>query len=127
MSQINFLIIDDNEAEHFLYRYTLESFDSNFKINAAYDGKQALDMLDSSNDMPDVIFLDINMPGMSGFEFLDIYESKNYESSPPVIMLTSSFHEKEKEKSENYKSVKLYISKPIKEVDIKKVAELIIK
>lgn len=64
-------------------------------------------------EIPEVMFLDINMPKMNGWEFLDEYITMKIKQSPVVIMLTTSISSKDKRKARAYEIVKDYMNKPI--------------
>ncbi len=65
-------------------------------------------------DAPSFILLDLVMPLMDGFDFLEVYERdvQPYMNEPNVIILTSSIHEIDKRRALKYKSVKAYMVKP---------------
>ena len=109
------MLVDDNETDQFLHEVIFEKFDSDVKLIKAYDGREALEKLAEIDGSVDAIFLDINMPGMNGFDFLQEYDESPY-PSVAVIMLSSSGRESDIEKAMSYKFVKSYISKPL-EVD----------
>lgn len=106
------LIIDDSEADQFLASSTIKKFDPNIEIFTAYDGEEALELLDQMSEQPDAIFLDINMPVMDGHEFLKAYSQKNTHAAV-VIMLTSSDQTKDTESASAYDFVKKYLTKPL--------------
>jgi CheY-like chemotaxis protein len=88
------LLIDDDEPTNFLNRLTLEQVGCARRIHTAQSGQEALDYLRDTASRPDLIFLDINMPAMDGWEFLD-----RYRTLPParkadivLIMLTTSLN-----------------------------------
>lgn len=112
------LIVDDSESDHFLTQDVIEDFDPNISILHAYDGQEALDILEKLTQTGNlVILLDINMPGMNGLEFLEEYAKCDY-SSVVVTMLTSSEQETDKKTSLAYPFVKNYFVKPLDESDL---------
>lgn len=113
MSLLSVMIVDDSEADQFISKFLLEKYDPNVEVLQAYDGQEALDVLDSVEQQPTVIFLDINMPRMNGLEFLAAYDKRGENGSSIVVMLTSSDHKKDVDASMSYKSVKEYLTKPL--------------
>ncbi|MEM5474297.1 response regulator [Hoeflea sp. AS60] len=105
------LIVDDDEADQFICEYTIRKFDPSIKMIAAFNGREALDILHQS--MPDAIILDINMPIMNGFEFLAHYAVEFEHHVPVVAMLTSSLLGADRERALQYDFVKTYFEKPL--------------
>lgn len=121
---VNFaLIVDDSESDQFLARTQIENFDSSIEILQAYDGVEALEVLAETNNKPDVIFLDINMPRMNGLEFLEKY-SEQEDQSAVIAMLTSSDQEQDKETALKYPFVKNYFLKMLDGADLETLAAL---
>lgn len=112
MKITSLMVVDDSEGDQLLTKITIESFDSSITILQAYDGREALDMLAETPAQPDLILLDINMPGMNGHEFLEEY-SKTEQKSSVILMLSSSAQESDKQNSLKYPFVKKYIEKPV--------------
>lgn len=110
------LIVDDSEADQYLNRFKILERLPDAEIRTAYDGVQALTALRESDYVPDLILLDINMPRMNGFEFLEIYvdEFENSASSV-VLMLTSSLLAADQERARSYAPVRGLIRKPLDE------------
>ena len=106
------LIVDDDDADQFLAKYCIEQYDPAIDVWQAYDGQEALDMIDAAEKHPDLIILDINMPGMNGFEFLETF-CPQCNHSIVVTMLSSSSQEKDKDRSFQYPCVKEYFLKPL--------------
>ncbi len=117
------LIVDDSDPDQFLAKVIIEKFNDNIEILQAYDGQEALELLDQVSQQPDLILLDINMPVMDGHEFLEQY-SKRDEQTSVVVMLTSSDQQKDKERSHAYECTKDYLSKPLKPSDLEGLAAL---
>lgn len=126
------LLIDDDETTNFLNRRLLERLEVTEHIRTFVNGKQAFDYLynvsnnnyDPENNnyfKPQLIFLDINMPVMDGFEMLDLYEKLNADFRKNIVMavLTSSTHPQDTETSQKYAAE--YITKPLSIDKLKKL------
>jgi len=104
MKQLNcILLIDDDEPTNFLNKLTLEQAGCATHIRIAPSGQAALDYLRGGSDeypRPDLIFLDINMPAMDGWEFLAQYRSLPQEKKADtvLIMLTTSLNPDDEKK-----------------------------
>ncbi|WP_158769515.1 response regulator [Paraglaciecola sp. L1A13] len=114
------LIVDDSDIDQFILKFMIEKYDADITILQAYDGKEALDILQGLDSQPELIFLDINMPRMNGHEFLKVYESLPQHDSA-VIMLSSSDEDSDKQQSLAYQSVKQYRTKPIAKADLEEI------
>lgn len=119
------LMVDDNEADHFLTREMIKLEYPDVEILTAYDGEQALEMLRGQDIKPDLILLDINMPRMNGHEFLAEYSDNNTRELPIVIMLTSSSQERDRNMAMQYHCVKGYLTKPVMSDNIPEIEEMI--
>lgn len=119
------LFVDDNEGDQFICLDLLESECPNAKILQAYDGQEALEILESSENKPDLIILDINMPRMNGHEFLKNYSQRsNVNRSSVVVMLTSSSQQEDRDKAMSYQCVIDFFTKPLEVEDIDKLKKL---
>jgi len=114
------LIVDDEDCYSFLTRQAIErvGFPSDIKI--AENGKEALEAIkESSSEAPfDLVLLDINMPIMNGFQFLEAFKSENFPGKEKICLalLTSSEDPDEIEKANSY-GVKYYFLKPLAKED----------
>lgn len=113
------MLIDDDEIHSNLcYELILKSGITQ-SVSIYNDAEEALEFIRENTSRPDVlpdlIFLDINMPFMDGWEFLDAYESLKPEVNKHIvlILLTSSVYKNDIEKAKQYKSVVEYIKTPI--------------
>ena len=70
VGQRRVLVVDDSDADQFLSKLMIRRFDPSIQVLQAYDGREALAVLDAMEEPPDAVFLDINMPVMNGHEFL---------------------------------------------------------
>ncbi|EGG94832.1 response regulator receiver protein [gamma proteobacterium IMCC1989] len=124
MKTINtILVVDDSAGDQFLSQAEIEDWDEGVKLLSAYDGNEALALLQQADSPPDLVLLDINMPSMNGLEFLAEYEKNNQVSLPPVVvMLTSSDQDRDKEQAGIYKCVKEYMVKPLTQEKINALA-----
>jgi CheY-like chemotaxis protein len=85
------LLVDDDEDDRRLFIEATREFDSTITCLAASDGLEALDWLqDGSRDVPDYIFLDLRMPGISGEECLMGIKKASRMAKVPVIVYTTS-------------------------------------
>ena len=103
-------LVDDDEIQNLINSKVISIVNPGLTVRPFNGGEKALDALGVEDRLPKLIFLDINMPKMNGWDFLDEY-SKTY--SVPVYMLSSSINSKDREKSETYPVVKGFISKPL--------------
>ena len=121
MSRINnVILIDDDEMFNFINVKTMEKVSFAQHVKTFDNATAALDelrIISSSNqhEFPDIIFLDINMPEMNGWEFLDELTkfSEVLLEHCKIYMLTSSIDQNDIKKSKDYKMVNDFISKPL--------------
>lgn len=106
------LIVDDDKICNFI---TLNAFKKAGLKNVfvAVNGDDALKKLKEAEKFPDLILLDINMPVMNGFEFLENYQKEGFEGQSKIVMYTSSIRESEKKYSLQFKDVCDFVNKPI--------------
>lgn len=118
------LLIDDDEPTNFLNRMTVEELNCVNHIEVITGAREALDYLVCSGrpeplnekcPRPEIIFLDINMPAMDGWEFLEKYETmpESYKNSVIIVMLTTSFNPEDELKARQIPSVKEFRNKPL--------------
>ncbi|MDB5157166.1 MAG: hypothetical protein JWR50_1873 [Mucilaginibacter sp.] len=108
------LLIDDNYIDNFITRKLLES--SNFAKNVitCESPAYAIRLLASGSVKPDVIFLDIRMPNMTGFEFLDAYDKLDIDKEgTKIFLLSSSFDPTDMKRSSKNKYITYFIHKPL--------------
>jgi CheY-like chemotaxis protein len=89
-----FLLIDDDADDSELFREALEETDQSISLHCAENGEEALKLL-KEIAKPCIIFLDINMPRMNGWECLKKLKSNAEYKNIPVIMYSTSSHQRE--------------------------------
>ncbi len=118
------LVIDDDEPTNFFTRIILEEADCCTHIKTVQSGQEALDYLAQSEKpgadpnlypSPDLIFLDINMPAMNGWEFLDEYRNLSIAPQHKIIMvmLTTSLFPEDKAKAGRSPEISGFENKPL--------------
>jgi CheY-like chemotaxis protein len=93
------LLIEDDKDDQDFFLEIIESIDTTIACTIAQNGKKALQYLLSESTTPELIFLDLNMPVMNGYQFLHcLFKEKKYETFAyiPVVVLTTSHYEAEK-------------------------------
>ncbi|TQO38336.1 response regulator receiver domain-containing protein [Arenibacter algicola] len=120
-------IIDDDPIFVFGSKILLRnnSFASDYLI--CQNGKEALDvitpLIESEESLPEVIFLDLNMPIMDGWEFLDEFGKLSEENNIRIYILSSSVDSRDIERAKNYGMVNGFIAKPLTDAKIKELAQ----
>jgi len=116
-SKINLLVIDDDDINIFIIKKIVEKTGYEAKMVAKTNGQLAIDyineLISTEQPLPQLILIDINMPILNGWEFLEAYEKLGIEENIDMYMLSSSVYENDIEKAKTYKTVKGFISKPL--------------
>lgn len=113
------LLVDDDESTNYLHSMYLEEWGVTDNIYTALNGQEAIDFLMTNEPFKaakkSLILLDVNMPIMNGFEFLDEYEKlpEEFKATIVVVMLTSSLHAKDQAAARGFKDLGGYINKPL--------------
>ena len=129
-SRLNWvLIIDDDDASNFFTRMILEEWGHVRNTQIVESGMEALEYLKATkkhNDvLPDLIFLDINMPGMDGWEFIEEYKKfdKELQSKIIIVMLTTSDNPDHKMLAKTHDVVAGYRTKPLTKDMLKDIVD----
>jgi CheY-like chemotaxis protein len=121
------MLVDDNETDNFISKRIIEITRFARRVEVKNSGKSALDYLkenqSSADDLPNIIFLDINMPIVDGFVFLYEFEkfSEVVRNKCKVIILSSSDNKRDIDKIVNNNHVIKFITKPLTEVALDEI------
>jgi CheY-like chemotaxis protein len=113
------LLIDDDKATNFINERVIKKLDCTKRIVTVYNGAEALEFLSIEENgnllQPDLIFLDINMPVMDGWELLEHYRKlhENKKAKVVLLMLTTSLNPDDVKKANRIEEVKGFKNKPL--------------
>lgn len=112
------LLIDDDESVNFLHKCVIDAAKITRSLLIAETAQQALNLLkDSTNGKrtkPDIIFLDLNMPKMDGWKFIEEYKKiENKDDMPFIAILSSSANPDDRRKAEGISEVGGFYNKPL--------------
>lgn len=123
------LIIDDTQVDRYIAERNIKKYLFSEEVTVKESGRKALDFLKSLEGtpelMPECIFLDIRMPEMDGFAFLNEFEKLPVaiKSNCVILMLSSSLNPVDYEKALAHKVVKKFLNKPL---DKEKLESLVV-
>ena len=107
----NIFIADDDEDDRFLFTNALRDIDETIRCEFATDGKEALTALKNIPLLPDVLFLDLNMPKINGLECLRRLKNDIRLTTLPVVIFTTSQNPEDVEATHRL-GANVYFSKP---------------
>jgi CheY-like chemotaxis protein len=123
------LLVDDDKDCNFFHQRIINKMACTGIIDVANDGWEALDILKGKDRSPSpgngIIFLDINMPGLNGWEFLDEYTrpEMNLAQHIVIIMLSSSLNPDDRELALRYTCVDGFLNKPLTTIAVNKILD----
>ena len=128
----NILLVDDDPGTNFIHKRTVQKSGIECDIKVCLSAEEGLDYLSPCSASASkeagrsgIIFLDINMPGLSGWDFLDKYQES--ESSPGqdmvIVMLTTSLNPEDEKKVKQFPIVKGFYNKPLTVKIINEIVE----
>lgn len=119
----NVMLIDDNELDNFINEKMIEAHFFARKVYVSSNGKSALEFINnllisggaSNGTFPEVMFVDLNMPIMDGFEFIEHFKKINDPKllTCKIVILTSSISTSDKVKAETIGNNIVFVNKPL--------------
>jgi CheY-like chemotaxis protein len=119
------MIIDDDDLSRLLAEKLIKKFDFADEVVECATAIEGLNYLNTNSfALPEIIFLDINMPVLNGFEFLDKFEKLNntVKEHCAIIMLSSSVDTDDIKRAEADKHVRFFLSKPLTLANLKAIS-----
>lgn len=117
MSTPEILIIDDDEINNLVLKNVILRAFSDACIHIVSEGQAGLDFLanrrSTGTEPPGIILVDINMPVLNGFEFLEAYQERFLSENSHIYMVSSSISKEDQKRSYSYDFVQGYITKPL--------------
>ncbi len=129
MIKKNVLLVDDDKIFNLLNQKTLQQMGVANEIHTALNGKEAIDLINDyyrgAKIMPEIILLDLNMPIMDGFSFIEAFQRLNVpnKDKTKIIIVSSSNDERDMKRAEEL-GIHNYLTKPLLEEDLRAVLNL---
>ncbi|MBF6609321.1 MAG: response regulator [Flavobacterium sp.] len=124
----NVYVIDDDKIFHFIVQKLFNRNQIEVELSFFQNGHEAIEdikeKLDCDDPLPDLILLDINMPILDGWQFLEEYQQlkEKFESEPEIYLISSSDNILDTAKAKEFDDViKKYLLKPIRRADIEAI------
>ncbi|MEQ9441628.1 MAG: response regulator [Cyclobacteriaceae bacterium] len=115
-------IIDDNQIDLLISRKLLLKNNASLEVQEYVQARQALAEIKTKQvEKPDIILLDLNMPEMDGWEFLEALREENADADLKVYVLTSSLDDRDRTKAKKYNVVEGYLTKPLNDSVIQNI------
>lgn len=122
LKKLTIVLTDDDEDDRDFFRDALRDLKIDCHLHLLGNGVELINHLNNAaNEMPDIVFLDLNMPVMSGLKSLEeIRKDERFKKIPIIVIYSTSSHYQDKEKSLHY-GANAYITKPNDFSDLKKL------
>lgn len=126
------MIIDDSKIDSYVVEMVIKKTNFAQDVIKMESGAEALQYISTNiehkENLPDLILLDINMPEMNGFEFMERYDlfPDNVKNDCTIMLLTSSIHPIDIERANNNQYITKFVNKPLNAARIKELQQLIV-
>jgi len=118
------LHVDDDTDDILLIGEELKAVDESLNIVGASNGHEAINFLEQTSQLPHLIILDINMPGMDGRETLSVLKQHEQWKSIPVVMLSTSSNPRDKEYCNSFQVD--FLTKPMEIAELRNTAKVLL-
>ena len=117
-------VVDDEKFDRLLYKREIDKSGVVEELELFSKAEDALAALRSGADRPDLIFLDINMPGMTGFDFLEQIDDDLADAQPPTVVavLTTSSDPRDETRARSFRSTRHFLHKPLRSATLIEMA-----
>ena len=124
----NYIIVDDDPINNIICKMQLEIALGAVDIKTFESPEEGLEFIENEfvkSPVPTILFLDINMPSISGWEFLEQYEKfiEDVKTQIAIYILSSSVDPRDKDKASANKYIKGFLSKPLDKAMILSIAD----
>lgn len=119
------LLADDDRDDIEMFCEALEDIQENITCHCTANGREALNKMDEVKEQPHIIFLDVNMPVMNGWQCLEVLKGDQRYRHIPVIMISTSSHQREIDRASELGAL-CYMTKPSSFEELKQILKVII-
>jgi CheY-like chemotaxis protein len=119
------LLVEDSEDDAFLFKRMFDRGGTNFRLHHARNGAEAIEFLRAASNagaLPRIVLLDLKLPVLNGFEVLDWVREQIFSSQAPVVVLSGSDQQQDKESALRLGAVD-YIVKPMTLPELRRILE----
>ncbi|HDZ04196.1 hypothetical protein LCGC14_0068210 [marine sediment metagenome] len=123
----NILLVDDDELYLYLMKKTIHQLSKDLVVSTFTDGEQAVEYISKCTeekiDLPEVIFLDINMPFLDGWGFLNEFKKlkDKIQNDVNIYMVSSSMRDSDIKKASHFEELTGYVVKPVNKIELAEI------
>jgi CheY-like chemotaxis protein len=121
----NVVVVDDDELVLFLHSNIIQAVGLDKSPKTFSSALKALDFFETlaENTTPILLFLDINMPVMDGWDLLDIIHKEGFDKKIEVVMVSSSVDQRDKDKAASYSKIIEFVEKPFRRANLEELIQ----